>query len=131
MLDASTPTGGISILAYKDAIDEGTLAEFQIRSVAPVSQPTSVIVEFTNDTSGRDYITQANLNRPSGIAPSADLIHVVVIPAGQSSVNFSVPTVDLADPALPSTITATLQTNPNSVYSLADSNTSAVNIGSW
>ena len=125
VLDASTPTGGISILAYKDAIDEGSLAEFQLRSATPVSQPTSVIVEFTNDTSGRDYITQANLNRPSGIAPSADLIHVVVIPAGQSSVNFSVPTVDLADPALPSTITATLQTNPNSSYTLANSNTSA------
>ena len=125
VLDGNTPTGGLSILALDAAINEGEDASFLIRSETPVSANTQVIVQFTNDSSGRDYITQDNLNRPSSITPSTDLIHVVDIPSGQNSVRFSVPTVDLTTPALPSTITATLQTNPNSAYTLANSNMSA------
>ena len=108
VLDGNTPTGGLSILALDAAINEGEDASFLIRSESPVSANTQVIVRFTNDSSGRDYITQDNLNRPSSITPSADLIHVVDIPSGQNFVRFSVSTVDLTTPALPSTITATV-----------------------
>ena len=124
--DSNTPANGLSIITFDTVINEGDNAEYQIRSASAVSQATEVIVKFTNDTSGRNFITQSNLNRPSSIAPSADLIHVVNIPSGQRSVDLSVPTVDLPGNGESATITAMLQTNPNSTYSLANSNTSAV-----
>ena len=124
--DSNTPANGLSIVAFNTVINEGDNAEYQIRSASAVTQATEVIVKFTNDTAGRNFITQANLNRPSSITPSADLIHVVNIPSGQNFVDFSVPTVDLPGNGESATITAVLQTNPSSTYSLASSNTSAV-----
>ena len=78
--DSNTPANGLSIVAFNTVINEGDNAEYQIRSASTVTQATEVIVKFTNDTSGRNFITQANLNRPSSITPSADLIHAVNIP---------------------------------------------------
>ena len=124
--DTNTPTGGLSIVAFNRVITEGDYARFQIRSSTAVSQTTAVIVKFTNDTSGRNFITQTNLNRPSSITPSPDLIHVVNIPSGQKFVDFSVPTVDLPGNGISATITAALQTNADSTYSLASTYTSAV-----
>ena len=48
------------------------------------------------------------------------------IPSGQKFVDFSVPTVDLPGNGISATITAALQTNADSTYSLASTNTSAV-----
>ena len=58
--DNNAPTGGLSIVAFNRVITEGDYARFQIRSSTAVSQTTAVIVKFTNDTSGRNFITQAN-----------------------------------------------------------------------
>ena len=109
--DGSTPTGGLAIIAFKDSIIEGERARFQIRSIVPVTEDISVIVRFANNTPGRDFIVRENLDQLTGIGQLGTLDHVVTIQSGQSRVNFSVPTKDLAEFGHPATISATIQAN--------------------
>ena len=104
--DANVPAGGLSITALDNTIIEGESAEFQIRSLGIFTQATEVLVEYSNDTPGLNFIAQRDLTRR------------VNIKAGQRSVNFQVPTEDLARSGRSGTITATLRPNGNQ-YTIA------------
>ena len=99
--DANTPVGGLSLVAINNSITEGEPAKYQIRTTRRLTQAVEVNVGFTNNTVGRNFIASENLTQRINFG------------ADQRSVNFSVPTVDLDNFGLPSTITATLQANGN------------------
>ena len=111
VLDDSSPSGGISIIALDDLIEPGGVAEFEVRSdTAITGSAKSINVAMTSTT--------------SSLIASANASQQVTIPVGANSKRFSIQIENPLGFVSAATVTATVQAG-GANYSLASSDTSA------
>ncbi len=109
--DERTPPDGVSIFALKDSIHSGETAIFNIRTKEESKFTEDTTIKLVLDRNGSDVIAGPQI-----------LTREVLFPAGSWSEFLYLDTIDLPNFSEARTITARLQLNPDSEYTITSDN---------
>ena len=118
-----SPSGGVSILAVNNPIQSGETAIFNIKTNPDAKFTEDTTIKLVLDRNGSDVISGPQI-----------LMREVLIPAGSWSGFLYLDTIDLPNFSEARTITARLQLNPDSEYTITSDNnfkTASITVNSY